>query len=89
VAEDATRYRQQAKLRHIYFLGVAYRLEIETADGLILRSRMNKEEFRRCNFVVGQAVSFAVTHFRILPQEGAGPSSEAKPGSPITVPLTP
>src|SRR5574337_310608 len=24
------RYRQQAKLRHIYFLGVAYRLEIET-----------------------------------------------------------
>ena len=47
VAEDATRYRQQAKLRHIYFLGVAYRLEIETADGLILRSRMNKEEFRR------------------------------------------
>ncbi len=61
----------------------------ETADGLILRSRMNKEEFRRCNFTVGQAVSFAVTHFRILPQEGAGPSSEAKPGSPITGPLTP
>ena len=89
VAEDASRYRQQAKLRHIYFLGVAYRLEIETADGLILRSRMNKEEFRRCNFVVGQAVSFAVTHFRILPQEGAGPSSEAKPDSPITGPLTP
>lgn len=89
VAEDATRYRQQAKLRHIYFLGVAYRLEIETADGLILRSRMNKEEFRRCHFTVGQAVSFAVTHFRILPQEGAEPSSEAKSGRPVTGPLTP
>ncbi|ULA67525.1 MAG: Sulfate/thiosulfate import ATP-binding protein CysA [Nitrospira sp.] len=89
VAEDATRYRQQAKLRHIYFLGVAYRLEIETPDGLILRSRMNKEEFRRCTFTVGQAVSFAVTHFRILPQEGSTLSHQAKPGAPITGPLTP
>lgn len=87
VAEDPTRYRQQAKLRHIYFLGVAYRLEIETTDGLILRSRMNKEEFRRCRFTVGQAVSFAVTHFRILPQEGAAAQPGA--GSPLTGPLTP
>ena len=89
VAEDPARYRQQAKLRHIYFLGVAYRLEIETPDGLILRSRMNKEEFRRCRFTVGQAVSFAVTHFRILPQEGTGPSPGAEAGKPITGPLTP
>jgi hypothetical protein len=56
---------------------------------LILRSRTNKEEFRRCNFTVGQAVSFAVTHFRILPQEGSTLSHEAKPGAPITRPLTP
>jgi len=76
-------------LCHIYFLGVAYRLEIETPDRLILRSRTNKEEFRRCNFTVGQAVSFAVTHFRILPQEGSTLSHEAKPGAPITRPLTP
>ncbi|MBX3344746.1 MAG: ABC transporter ATP-binding protein [Nitrospira sp.] len=89
VAEDATRYRQQAKLRHVYFLGVAYRLEIETADGLVLRSRMNKEEFRRYRFVVGQAVSFAVTHFRILPQESGGPSTDIEAGKPIPGPLTP
>ncbi|WHZ21066.1 MAG: Sulfate and thiosulfate import ATP-binding protein CysA [Nitrospira sp.] len=89
VAEDPTRYRQQAKLRHIYFLGVAYRLEIETSDGLILRSRMNKEEFRRCSFAVGQAVSFAVTHFRILPQEGMVPPVGMEAGKPITGPLTP
>jgi len=88
VAEDPTRYRQQAKLRHIYFLGVAYRLEIETAEGLILRSRMNKEEFRRCSFAVGQAVSFAVTHFRILPQEGMAPQG-TESSSPLTGPLTP
>jgi len=89
VAEDPRRYRQQAKLRHIYFLGVAYRLEIETPDGLILRSRMNKEEFRRCTFTVGQAVSFAVTHFRILPQEGTEPSLGTESGSPLAGPLTP
>ena len=70
VAEDPHRYRQPATLRHIYFLGVAYRLEIETGEGLILRSRMNKEEFRQYKLEVGQAVSFAVTHFRFLPQEG-------------------
>ena len=89
VAEDPARYRQQAKLRHIYFLGVAYRLEIETPDGLILRSRMNKEEFRRYRFTVGQAVSFAVTHFRILPQEGMASTVGADTGKPITGPLTP
>lgn len=70
VSEDPRRFRQQARLRHIYFLGVAYRLEIETSDKLILRSRMNKEEFRQCRFQEGQLVSYAVTHYRILPQEG-------------------
>jgi sulfate/thiosulfate transport system ATP-binding protein len=52
-------------------LGVAYRLEIETDSGLILRSRMNKEEFRQRRFEVGQPVSYAITHFRILPQDHA------------------
>ena len=89
VAEDPTRYRQQAKLRHIYFLGVAYRLEIETPDGLILRSRMNKEDFRRCSFAVGQPVSFAVTHFRILPQEGMGLVDGRQNSRPLAGPLTP
>ena len=82
VSEDPQRYRQAATLRHIYFLGVAYRLEIETAEGLILRSRMNKEEFRQYRFEVGQPVSFAVTHFRFLPQEGMSfPSSHLPIGS--------
>jgi len=89
VAEDPTRYRQRAKLRHIYFLGVAYRLEIETSDGLLLRSRMNKEEFRGYRFIVGQSVSFAITHFRILPQEGMAPPQGTTASSPLTSPLTP
>jgi sulfate transport system ATP-binding protein len=89
VSEDPEQYRQPATLRHIYFLGVAYRLEIETGEGLILRSRMNKEEFRQYRLEVGQPVSFAVTHFRFLPQEGISfPSSEVP--QPLNAdPLTP
>jgi hypothetical protein len=30
---------------------------------------MNKEEFRQRLFEVGQPVSYAITHFRILPQD--------------------
>ena len=70
VSEDPTTFRLRARLRHIYFLGVAYRLEIETDEGLLLRSRMNKEEFRHCGFQEGELVSYAVTQFRILPEEG-------------------
>jgi sulfate transport system ATP-binding protein len=87
VSEDPRRFRQHARLRHIYFLGVAYRLEIETDDGLLLRSRMNKEEFRQYRFEVGRSVSFAITHFRILPAELAAIPST--PSSPVSGPLTP
>ena len=89
VSEDPQRYRQTATLRHIYFLGVAYRLEIETAEGLILRSRMNKEEFRQYRFEVSQPVSFAVTHFRFLPQEGMPFPSPTPPQLLDAGPLTP
>jgi sulfate transport system ATP-binding protein len=68
ISEDPSHFRHRARLRRIYFLGVAYRLEIETADGLILRSRMNKEEFRQCRLEVGRPVSYDITQFRLLPR---------------------
>ncbi|HJR77385.1 MAG TPA: ABC transporter ATP-binding protein [Nitrospiraceae bacterium] len=89
ISDDAARYRQQAALRHIYFLGVAYRLEIETPDGLILRSRMNKEEFRQYRFEPGQTVSYAVTQFRFLPREGERLGSDIRRPLPSPGPLTP
>ncbi|MGQ0811709.1 MAG: sulfate/molybdate ABC transporter ATP-binding protein [Nitrospiraceae bacterium] len=89
VSEDPARFRQQAKLRHVYFLGVAYRLEIETSDGFLLRSRMNKEEFRQRRFEVGQAVSYAITHFRFLPQDAAHTRFHTDASLPLTGPLTP
>lgn len=85
LSEDPNHFRQQARLRHVYFLGVAYRLEIETETGLILRSRMNKEEFRQRRFEVGQPVSYAITQFRILPQDHAAVSPPMLlPDSPLT-----
>jgi sulfate transport system ATP-binding protein len=89
ISDDPARYRQQAKLRHIYFLGVAYRLEIETADGVLLRSRLNKEEFRQHRFEVGQPVSYAVTQFRFLPREGEPSGSGVRRSLPVPGPLTP
>ncbi|MGH7205493.1 MAG: sulfate/molybdate ABC transporter ATP-binding protein [Nitrospiraceae bacterium] len=89
VSEDPAHFRQQARLRHVYFLGVAYRLEIETEDGLILRSRMNKEDYRQCKFEVGQPVSYAITHFRVLPQEGRPIASGTAPQPPASGPFPP
>jgi sulfate/thiosulfate transport system ATP-binding protein len=86
VSEDPRRFRQHARLRHIYFLGVAYRLEIETDDGLLLRSRMNKEEFRQCRFQVDRPVSFAITHFRFLPAELTAESASPAPPSGLLTP---
>jgi sulfate/thiosulfate transport system ATP-binding protein len=88
ISEDPRRFRHQARLRHIYFLGVAYRLEIETEDGLLLRSRLNKEEFRQYHFEVGRQVSYAITHFRFLPEEVPAAISGRAP-EPLGGPLTP
>jgi sulfate transport system ATP-binding protein len=89
ISEDPSRYRQQARLRRIYFLGVAYRLEIETEDGLILRSRMNKEEFRQCRLEVGRPVSYAITQFRLLPRDSGPGESLHPPLPPAGGPFTP
>jgi sulfate transport system ATP-binding protein len=87
VSEDPARFRHTARLRRVYFLGVAYRLEIETEEGLTLRSRMNKEEFRQYRFEAGRPVSYAITQFRILPRDHA--DVVPMPVQPAAGPLTP
>ena len=84
VSEDPQRFRHRGRLRRVYFLGVAYRLEIETDTGLLLRSRVNKEEFRQSRFQPGQTVSYAVTEYRILSEVPRSPVPPPSPG-----PLTP
>lgn len=63
-------YRYQAELRHTYFLGIMLRLELEMPSGLILRSRMTKEEYAKLNLRDGMKVSFQINQYRVLSSDG-------------------
>jgi len=71
VSAQPAEFRYQATLRHVYFLGVLLRLELVTRDGLVIRTRMNKEEFQRLNLTEGQVVSFHIREYRVLARDGA------------------
>jgi sulfate transport system ATP-binding protein len=66
VSPDVTRYAYQAVLRHSYFLGILLRLELELPSGLLVRSRITKEEFAQLGLAEGQEVSFQIRQFRLL-----------------------
>jgi sulfate transport system ATP-binding protein len=53
-------YRYRAVLRRTYFLGVMLRLEMELPSGLIIRSRISKEDYARLGLADGQTVSFQI-----------------------------
>jgi len=55
-----------AVIRHVYFLGVQLRLELETPSGLILRTRIVKDEFLRQGLEQGSSVSFQIREYRVL-----------------------
>jgi len=63
-------YRYQAILRHTYFLGIMLRLELELASGLILRSRMTKEEYGKLGLRDDMTVSFQIRQYRVLGSDG-------------------
>ncbi len=69
VSADGSAYRYRATLRRTYFLGVMLRLEMELPSGLILRSRMSKEDYARLGLADGQTVSFQIRSYRILSKE--------------------
>lgn len=70
VSPDLTQYRHQAVLKHTYFLGIMLRLEIVLPSGLILRSRISKEDYARMGLADGQKVSVQIRNYRILSKEG-------------------
>jgi hypothetical protein len=53
-------------LRRTYFLGLMLRMELATDSGLIIRSRISKEEYSRLGLADGQRVSFQIKTYRIL-----------------------
>lgn len=65
-----TAHRYRARLKHVYFLGVLLRLELETPGGLTIRARITKEEFTRLELVQGHEVSFQIREYRVLARDG-------------------
>lgn len=78
VSPDLTLYPYRAVLRHTFFLGIMLRLEFELESGLILRSRMTKEEYAQLGLEEGREVSLQIRNYRILAAETASlpPESE-------------
>jgi sulfate transport system ATP-binding protein len=70
VSANPSACRHRAILRRTYFLGVMLRLELELPSGLVIRSRMSKEEFARLDLRDGAEVSFQIRTYRILSKEG-------------------
>lgn len=76
VSPDLTAYRYQAILRHTYFLGIMLRLELELPSGMILRSRISKEDYARLGLEDGRQVSFQIRNYRILSKENEALGTE-------------
>lgn len=66
ISPTASEYPYRATIRHVFFLGVLLRLELETASGLTLRTRITKDEYVRLGLSQGQTVSFQIREYRVL-----------------------
>ena len=77
----------RAVLRHTFFLGILLRLELELPSGLILRSRMTKEEYAQLGLEDDREISFQIKNYRVLASEGArlAPELEASYQAPPTI----
>jgi sulfate transport system ATP-binding protein len=69
VSPDVNLYPYRAVLSRTYFLGIMLRLEFELASGLVLRSRMTKEEYAQLGLEDGKAVSLQIRNYRVLAAE--------------------
>jgi len=70
ISPNVSLYRYKAVLRHTYFLGIMLRVEIELPSGLILRSRMTKEEYHRLGLADDMPISFQIRQYRVLGTDG-------------------
>lgn len=69
ISPDLKEYRYRAVVRRTYFLGIMLRLELELPSGLIVRSRMTKEEYARLQLSDGQDVSLQIQQYRVLSRD--------------------
>jgi len=66
ISPDPGACRYRAVLRRTYFLGVMLRLELVLPSGLVVRSRMSKEDYARLGLKDDQTVSLQIKSYRIL-----------------------
>jgi sulfate transport system ATP-binding protein len=87
VSTDLNLYPYRAVLRHTFFLGVMLKLEFELPSGLVLRSRMTKEEYAQLGLEDGRDVSLQVRNYRVLAkgQSNLPPEAEFKYQPPPTI----
>ncbi len=76
VSSNPTACRYPAVLRRTYFLGVMKELELVLPSGLVVRSRMSKEEYARLGLDDGQQVSMQIRQYRILSTDSGNLGSE-------------
>ena len=76
ISPELSEYRYRATLKHVYFLGVQLRLELETPSGLTLRTRITKDEFVRLGLAEDKEVSFQIREYRVLSRDGFDMSPE-------------
>ena len=80
ISTDLNLFPYRAVLQHTYFLGIMLRLELELPSGLILRSRITKEEYVALGLADGKEVSVGIRNFRILAAENGGLAPEQEVG---------
>ena len=76
ISRVAAEYPYTAVVRHVFFLGVLLRLELETASGLSLRTRITKDEYVRQGLAQGQTLSFQIREYRVLSAGGDALAAE-------------
>jgi len=87
ISTDLALLPYRAVLRHTFFLGIMLRLELELPSGLILRSRMTKEEYAALGLEDGREVSLQIRNYRVLASEDAKltPELETRYQAPPTI----
>jgi sulfate/thiosulfate transport system ATP-binding protein len=78
VSTDLTQYRYRAMLRRTFFLGIMLRLELQLPSGLIIRSRITKEEYAQLGLADGREVSLQIRTYRVLARETGALTPEAQ-----------
>jgi len=76
ISADVNLFPYRAILRRTFFLGIMLRLELELPSGLVLRSRITKEEYAQLGLEDGREVSFQIRNYRVLATESAALTAE-------------